>query len=122
MFVFQAWTYRERKILESTCHSAFFVSIVICQWADLIVCKTRRLSVFQQGMSNWCLNFGLFFETALAAFLCYCPGNLGIFLMWSHSYWETSYNNHLLWSIFCFTHIYRNMKHMGTFTNHSTIV
>lgn len=27
-----------------------------------------------QGMSNWTLNFGLVFETALAWFMCYCPG------------------------------------------------
>merc|ERR1711962_50359 len=35
----QEWTYRDRKILEYTCHTAFFVSIVIVQWADLIICK-----------------------------------------------------------------------------------
>jgi sodium/potassium-transporting ATPase subunit alpha len=70
----QEWTYRDRKILEYTCHTAFFVSIVIVQWADLIICKTRKLSVFQQGMSNWILNFGLVFETCLAAFLSYTPG------------------------------------------------
>merc|ERR1712062_660557 len=70
----QEWTYRDRKILEYTCHTAFFVSIVIVQWADLIICKTRKNSVFQQGMKNYFLNFGLCFETALAAFLCYCPG------------------------------------------------
>ena len=60
--------------MEYTCHTAFFVSIVIVQWADLIICKTRRNSVFQQGMNNSFLNFGLFFETALAAFLSYTPG------------------------------------------------
>jgi len=70
----QEWTYRDRKVLEYTCHTAFFVSIVIVQWADLIICKTRMNSVFQQGMKNYFLNFGLVFETALAAFLCYCPG------------------------------------------------
>merc|ERR1711910_319014 len=70
----QEGTYRDRKILEYTCHTAFFVSIVIVQWADLIICKTRMNSVFQQGMKNYFLNFGLFFETALAAFLCYTPG------------------------------------------------
>merc|ERR1711874_95003 len=70
----QEWTYRDRKILEYTCHTAFFVSIVIVQWADLIICKTRRNSVFQQGMKNHFMNFGLFFETALAAFLSYTPG------------------------------------------------
>jgi len=70
----QEWTYKDRKILEYTCHSAFFVSIVIVQWADLIICKTRMNSVFQQGMKNWFMNFGLCFETLLAIVLCYTPG------------------------------------------------
>lgn len=70
----QEWTYYQRKKLEYTCHTAFFVSIVIVQWADLIICKTRRLSLFQQGMKNHHLTFGLFFETCLAAFMAYCPG------------------------------------------------
>merc|ERR1712127_227490 len=33
----QEWTYQQRKILEYTCHTAFFVSIVIVQWTDLII-------------------------------------------------------------------------------------
>ena len=70
----QEWTYKDRKILEYTCHTAFFVSIVIVQWADLIICKTRKNSVFQQGMKNGFMNFGLVFETLLAAFLSYTPG------------------------------------------------
>ena len=70
----QEWTYHDRKRLEYTCHTAFFVAIVVVQWADLIICKTRRLSVFQQGMSNWMMNFGIVFETALACFLSYTPG------------------------------------------------
>merc|ERR1712166_1592871 len=70
----QEWTYKNRKSLEYTCHTAFFVAIVVVQWADLIICKTRKLSVFQQGMANWMMNFGLVFETLLAAFLSYTPG------------------------------------------------
>lgn len=70
----QEWTYQQRKILEYTCHTAFFVSIVIVQWTDLIICKTRRNSLFTQGMSNHMLNFGLIFETCLAAALSYTPG------------------------------------------------
>uniref|UniRef100_A0A8C7H850 Sodium/potassium-transporting ATPase subunit alpha n=1 Tax=Oncorhynchus kisutch TaxID=8019 RepID=A0A8C7H850_ONCKI len=70
----QQWTYEQRKIVEYTCHTAFFVSIVVVQWADVIICKTRRNSVFQQGMRNKILIFGLFEETALAAFLSYTPG------------------------------------------------
>lgn len=47
---FSLQTYEQRKVVEFTCHTAFFVSIVVVQWADLIICKTRRNSVFQQGM------------------------------------------------------------------------
>ncbi|KAM7534854.1 hypothetical protein Aperf_G00000107226 [Anoplocephala perfoliata] len=70
----QEWTYNQRKRLEYTCHTAFFSSIVIVQWTDLLICKTRKNSIFQQGMWNHHLTFGLFFETTLAIFLSYCPG------------------------------------------------
>uniref|UniRef100_A0A4W4HB57 Sodium/potassium-transporting ATPase subunit alpha n=1 Tax=Electrophorus electricus TaxID=8005 RepID=A0A4W4HB57_ELEEL len=70
----QQWTYEQRKTVEFTCHTAFFASIVVVQWADLIICKTRRNSAFQQGMKNRILIFGLFEETALACFMSYCPG------------------------------------------------
>merc|ERR1711936_935087 len=82
------WTYESRKDLELTCHTAFFVSIVVVQWADVIISKTRRLSVFQQGMKNHMLNFGLFFETALAALLQYTPGlNTGLRLRPMNASW-----------------------------------
>ncbi|XP_067009295.2 sodium/potassium-transporting ATPase subunit alpha-like [Anabrus simplex] len=70
----QEWTYEAREYLEYTCHTAFFVAIVETQWADLIICKTRRLSIIHQGMTNWPLNFGLVFETALAIIVVYTPG------------------------------------------------
>merc|ERR1712112_35403 len=84
----QEWTYADRKILEYTCHTAYFASIVIVQWADLIICKTRKNSVFQQGMKNHFMNFGLFFETALACFLSYCPGmDMGLRMYPLKFYW-----------------------------------
>jgi len=70
----QEWTYHSRKTLEYTCHTAFFTSIVVVQWADLIICKTRKNSLVHQGMNNHVLNFGLLFETVLAACLSYGPG------------------------------------------------
>lgn len=53
--------------------SGYLVSIVCVQWADLMICKTRNLSLAQQGMVNNFGNFGLFFETALVAVLLYVP-------------------------------------------------
>lgn len=67
----QEWTYSERKVLEFTCHTAFFVTIVVVQWFVLLVCKTRRNSLFQQGVGNQVLNFSIVFETVLAIFLSY---------------------------------------------------
>lgn len=53
--------------------TAFFVCIVIVQMGGLLVCKTRVLSFFQQGMKNSVLNFGLCTEIALCLLLCYLP-------------------------------------------------
>jgi len=53
--------------------SGYLVSIVCVQWADLMICKTRNLSLSQQLMINTMGNFGLFFETALVAGLLYIP-------------------------------------------------
>ncbi len=53
--------------------TAFFVSVVIQQWANLIICKTRMNSIREQGMLNSFLNFGLIFETAITVVLCYTP-------------------------------------------------
>lgn len=70
----QQWASSQRKIVEFTCHTMFFTAIVIVQWADVIICKTRRLSIVEQGMNNKVLIAGLFEETLLAALLAYCPG------------------------------------------------
>ncbi|GJQ68890.1 hypothetical protein Trydic_g6085 [Trypoxylus dichotomus] len=69
------WTYEERKVLQYTCYTAFLIAVVITQWADAIICKTRRNSIFTQGMRNWQLHVSIFIETAIACVLAYCPGN-----------------------------------------------
>jgi len=51
----------------------YLVSIVCVQWGDLLICKTRNLSISQQGMQNGHMIFGLFFETTLVAGLSYVP-------------------------------------------------
>jgi len=54
-------------------NTAYFISIIVVQWADLMICKTRSRSLFEQGMTNVFMNWSLFFETVLGAFLCYVP-------------------------------------------------
>lgn len=59
--------------------TGYLVTIVIVQWADLIICKTRSLSITHQGMKNQFGNFGLIFETVLISILCYVPYlNIGL--------------------------------------------
>ncbi|PAA72344.1 hypothetical protein BOX15_Mlig017217g1, partial [Macrostomum lignano] len=69
----QEWSYYQRKRLEYTAHSAFFASIVVMQWANLLACKTRSNSLLQQGMWNHFLSFSLLFETGLAIVMVYVP-------------------------------------------------
>merc|ERR1719461_909059 len=54
-------------------NTAYFISIIVVQWADLMICKTRIRSLFEQGMTNVFMNYSLFFETALGALLVYFP-------------------------------------------------
>merc|ERR1711916_158754 len=67
------YNYDERVNALGNAQTAYFVSIVIVQWSDLLICKTRKLSLFQQGMKNLMLNFGLAFETVLALIVIYAP-------------------------------------------------
>jgi len=53
--------------------TAYFISIIVVQWADLLIAKTRKLSIFEQGMRNKFMNFGLVFETVLGLLLVYLP-------------------------------------------------
>lgn len=58
--------------------TAGFICIIVVQWADLTICKTRWLSIRDQGMHNPAMNFGLLFETILGAVLCYSPANVAL--------------------------------------------
>ncbi|XP_053419919.1 potassium-transporting ATPase alpha chain 2 isoform X2 [Nycticebus coucang] len=46
----QEWTRYQRRHLEWTGYTAFFIGILVQQIADLIIRKTRRNSIFQQGL------------------------------------------------------------------------
>jgi sodium/potassium-transporting ATPase subunit alpha len=67
--------------LEALRHAqtAFLIAIIVVQWADVVICKTRTLSVFQQGMSNGVLNFGMVFTLVLGCFILYVPGMDNVF-------------------------------------------
>ncbi|HSR63027.1 MAG TPA: HAD-IC family P-type ATPase [Gammaproteobacteria bacterium] len=60
--------------LYRTAVTAFFASIVICQVADVIICRTRRQSLFTVGiLSNRLVLLGILTELLLLAFIAYVP-------------------------------------------------
>jgi sodium/potassium-transporting ATPase subunit alpha len=70
----QEWTYGQRKALEVTLYAGYFMGIVVQQWANLMLCKTRRNSLFQQGMLNNPLIAAIAVMLGLTLLLCYIPG------------------------------------------------
>ncbi|XP_056400075.1 potassium-transporting ATPase alpha chain 1 isoform X1 [Hyla sarda] len=76
----QEWTFSQRLYQQYNCYTCFFISIEICQISDVLIRKTRRLSVFQQGFfRNKVLVIAIVFQLCLGNFLCYCPGMPNVF-------------------------------------------
>ncbi|KAF0699415.1 Aste57867_10023 [Aphanomyces stellatus] len=59
--------------------TAYFVGVVICQWSNILICKTRFLSIRAQGLKNNVLMFGLGFEFLICALVCYSEGFQTVF-------------------------------------------
>ncbi|CAJ0932309.1 unnamed protein product, partial [Mesorhabditis belari] len=70
----QEWSYQARKDLLYQCHSGFFATMVIVQWADLWISKTRKNSMVNQGMQNWVMNYGMLSTVMLMFLFLYVPG------------------------------------------------
>ena len=68
------WTYDQRQELERAGQTAFYVGIVVCQIANALVCKTKRISIFKHGIRNMQMNAAFVGTVAVAAFLQYTPG------------------------------------------------
>jgi sodium/potassium-transporting ATPase subunit alpha len=46
----QEWSYTARQELKITAQTASFIAIVLMQVANVICCKTRRMSILQKGL------------------------------------------------------------------------
>uniref|UniRef100_A0A8C5V0P8 Sodium/potassium-transporting ATPase subunit alpha n=1 Tax=Microcebus murinus TaxID=30608 RepID=A0A8C5V0P8_MICMU len=73
----QEWTRYQRRHLEWTGYTAFFVGILVQQIADLIIRKTRRNSIFQQGLfRNKVIWVGIFSQIVIGLLLSYGLGSV----------------------------------------------
>lgn len=72
------WEYGQdlasNTLLYQQATTVFFASVVICQVADVLICRTRRQSLFSVGiMNNRLVLLGIFTELILLALICYAP-------------------------------------------------
>ncbi|XP_045149961.1 potassium-transporting ATPase alpha chain 2 [Echinops telfairi] len=73
----QEWTRYQRQYQEWTGYTAFFVAIMVQQIADLIIRKTRRNSIFQQGLfRNKVIWVGIASQIIIALILSYGLGSV----------------------------------------------
>ncbi|CAG9093515.1 unnamed protein product [Plutella xylostella] len=67
------WVYNDRKNVERRAHTAYFVAVCWTQISDVIICKTRRVSILKKGMNNTVLNVSIVVDVLLAAVVTYVP-------------------------------------------------
>lgn len=69
----RSWYYIDRKRVEKTAQTAYFVAVCWTQVSDVIICKTRRISLIKKGMRNYVLNMSIFVNVIAALFVTYFP-------------------------------------------------
>jgi sodium/potassium-transporting ATPase subunit alpha len=72
------WTWgselSETGLLYKTAVTAFFAAVVICQVADVLICRTRRQSILSAGIfSNKLIWIGILVELGLVAAISHIP-------------------------------------------------
>lgn len=70
---FDLWTPRREGELLRRAQTAFFAAIVVAQVFTVFACKTRILSLFQQGINNSALVSALVLEVLVSLVLVYSP-------------------------------------------------
>ncbi|XP_075973565.1 sodium/potassium-transporting ATPase subunit alpha-like [Anticarsia gemmatalis] len=67
------WSYAERKRVERKAQTAYFVAVCWSQISDVIICKTRRISILKKGMRNHILNVSIVVDLIAALVVTYTP-------------------------------------------------
>lgn len=67
------WYFADRKRVERKAQTAYFVAICWTQVSDVIICKTRRISILKKGMKNHVLNASIVVDIFAALLVTYLP-------------------------------------------------
>ncbi|XP_022831165.1 sodium/potassium-transporting ATPase subunit alpha-like [Spodoptera litura] len=82
------WNYRDRKRLERKAQTAYFVAVAWTQISDVIICKTRRVSIIKKGMRNHVLNASIVVDLLGALLVSYWPVCHELFSTEPLSWWD----------------------------------
>ena len=90
------WTWGQELAFTSPLYhqalAAFFVSIIITQIADVLICRTRKESLFSKGLfSNKLVLAGIGVELLLAGIITYAP--------WANTLFNTAPLDWYVWLI-----------------------
>jgi sodium/potassium-transporting ATPase subunit alpha len=55
-------------------HSAYFLAVLFGQWANILVCRSRKLSLFQFGFANKAMIISMIWMVCFAVAVIYIPG------------------------------------------------
>lgn len=78
-FLHNFWFHnRQRKDLEFTVYTSYFISVIIVQISNAIAGKTRRMSLFEKGLDNRVMNMAIVFGIAFGCFWSYVPVFKGV--------------------------------------------
>ncbi|CAH0579182.1 unnamed protein product [Chrysodeixis includens] len=67
------WLFLDRKKVERKAQTAYFVAVCWTQISDVIICKTRRISIIKKGMKNHVLNVSILVDFLAALLVTYLP-------------------------------------------------
>jgi magnesium-transporting ATPase (P-type) len=70
---FELWSIEQQDGVLQRAQVAYLITIIMVQWSDVLICKTRYLSLFQHGMRNRVMIMGILLETFVGLALSYIP-------------------------------------------------
>ena len=63
----------EQLAILAEVQSGFWVTLVMCQFWHVWMCKTRVISLFKHNMRNWTMTMGVIIEACLIVIIIYVP-------------------------------------------------
>ncbi|KAL0491254.1 sodium/potassium-transporting ATPase subunit alpha [Acrasis kona] len=75
----QVYDSHQQEDILNKAHAGYFLAVMFGQWANILVCRCRKLSVFQFGFENTAMLLSMLWMVCFAIAVVYIPGLNGAF-------------------------------------------